>query len=267
MVQYEGAHLELHDESSGRLIEAGWDAPPRWLRYTGLPQVLGQSPMDCLDLLLRRTLGHRTRERPPMDRDGQTFPAGTIPWTHGELSKQIGCSEKTTQRAVGKLIEKHLVMVSEYGYRLRDGTSVPTWGQVSLELLERVYVVTASEIPVEMGGLALYGEPDEVLQVRLFQGNAPIKIRRVLGADHSWEVPLPLVRALLNAPGQFEAVKRQKIAALSLRDDCERCARMLAAGRRVDASGLRTRLAGLTWAPKALVETVENLVDNVGKSQ
>jgi len=256
--------LRLADDD-GPVVETGWDAVPRWLRYTGLPQVLGMSPMSTLELLLRRSLSYRTRERPAMDRDGQLYPPGTVPYTYGELARQLGGSQKTVERGLKILREYHLLDVVEPGYKLRDGTRAPSWGMIDLDLLEHVYVLTCSEIPVEAGGLMIRGRPGEAVHVRLFQATAPIVIRRHLGADDQWEPPYELVKALCRAPRAFEDIMQHKRATLKLRDDCAALQREYQETGRADVSGLRDRLANLLWAPDALAVIVENTVESVGK--
>lgn len=250
-----------------RIIEAGWDPLPRWLRYSGLPQVLQPpSVMDVYEVLLLRTLDNRTRERPPALSDGQLLPAGAINFTRDELARLTGYGEKTAGRAIPALTRHNLLMIIKRGYKLRTGQSEPSWGTLDLQLLEWIYVLSCGSIPRDVGGLCEWGRGEERLSVRLWQAAEPIAILRCLGADDRWqEPPVQPLRLLLAAPKHFDALRQQVARTRTLQAEVGTLERAIERGIRVDVEGLESRLAELTWRPEELVQAVENIVERVGK--
>lgn len=241
---------------SPQIIEAGWDTPPRWLRHTGLPQVLGQIPMDVLDLLLRRVLSYRNRKRPGARPDGQLYPPDSVPFTRGDLARQIGVTEKTVKRAVPLLVAHNLVQILSRGY-----PGVPSWASVDTKLLERIYVLSCSEIPKEHGGVVRDAREGEHLVVCLYRGEEPIRIRRSLASCKGWaEPPVDLVRALCKGPDTFDALLAAREAAVDLEVKCLDLLAHREAGEAVAVDGIRASFEELEWAPMELRAIVENLL-------
>ena len=249
----------MEAENLQQIIEAGWDTPPRWLRHTGLPQVLGQTPMDVLDLLLRRVLSYRDRKRPGARPDGQHYPPDSVPFTRGDLARQIGVSEKTVKRAVAVLVAHNLVQILSRGY-----PGVPSWASVDTKLLERIYVLSCSEIPKEHGGVVRKAREGEHLLVRIYRGEEPIGIRRALASCNGWsEPPLALIEALCKTPDRFSALLDMRGAAVDLEVACLDLVAQRERGEleELDAvDGVRARFEELRWAPPELRAIVENLL-------
>ena len=251
----ERAMADGHQE---QIIEAGWDTPPRWLRWCGLPQVLGASAMDVLELAIRAVLARRNLTRPLQDEDGQIAPPNSISYTNEQFMRQIGASDSTVRRALGVLQHHNLIEVIRRGHYVATGPRRPSWAIVDMKLVERCYVLAASAIPKHAGGLQGRGSINQV-RVQVWQGDEPCSINRGLASDLEWsEPPVPLIEALCLRPQHWEAIFGELRALIQIERECT----ALMHGRwPVALEDLASRCRSARWMSPETRALVENSVE------
>lgn len=258
-VQAPGEHAHF---DTSQIIRAGWDPVPRWLRCTGLPQVLGGNAVTILELLLRTSmmLGKRDDEA-----QNALFGTPTIETRYAKtrLAEQAGVSVRTAYNALQELERCGLLTVTMHGYQSREGRTVLFRANINLELLEQIYVLTCNEIPADMGGLQdrnLKNAP----RVVLYLGMGPTQAipREYFASLTPWQSPpIELLEALLHGGAAFKEVVAMKTAAVALDRRCVELLQRRASGESVSVDGIVEELNALHWKPVELVATVEKLVE------
>lgn len=118
------------------------DILPRWLRWSGLPQVLGPTGWAIYQALVmtdHQTMGLKGRRH----YDGLAFEV-----TQGELEQVTGFSERTVRRQIGDLFTRGLLAAYREG---RAGKA--SWVQIDRELLRELYRYVGPILRPEHQGL------------------------------------------------------------------------------------------------------------------
>jgi len=121
------------------------DILPRWLRWSGLPQVLGPTAWAIYQALVmtdHQTMGLPSRRH----YDGLAFEV-----TQGELEQVTGFCERTVRRQVGDLFARGLLEA----YR-ESRAGKPGWVQIDREILRHLYRYVGPILRPEHQGLRGY---------------------------------------------------------------------------------------------------------------
>lgn len=251
------ARTPWREGMAAEIVDAGWDTPPRWLRYCGLPQVLGQSAMDVYELLVRAALSQTAMCRVPTRDDGQIYPPGTVAYTRAALAQATGTSDSTIRRALAVVERHNLVEIIKRGHRAPYGEPEPSWVTVDLGMLPRVYALSCGEIPDWLGGLRPVGRQRNIL-VRVHRDATPIQISRGLVSPRGWTgPPVPLIEAALLRPSSYPTLLEQRGRIVEL----ER--QLLAAldGQRpISATNVEWEVGQFAWVPPEVEKLVEKLL-------